>query len=351
MSQNEFKKKRTILGRIMDFDQKGVSPDSKRTELARSDAYTKLNSEYRQLIDWYMSNCRERGLKESSINTESKNIAPFLLAMQRNEIARLCDATEEAILNLFMTEDGYIIRGQSNRRIIAAFFRTCMELADYDACKKILSFFPKKRAIKKNVQYLTPHEIQAILDAMDDMSNKLSLRDRAIGKTAYYTGLRSCDIAALDIASLDFDRDIITIKQQKTETPLDIPLRAVVGNAIYDYLVGERPQVGCSAVFITTGKPYKRMHSGSMWRVSARIMDEASIRQSKGNRKGLHLFRHNLVTSLLGNGVPQPVISDVVGQNSPRSLEPYLSTDIANLKSCALSIACFPIDEAVFTDA
>jgi integrase len=206
------------------------------------------------------------------------------------------------------------------------------------------------RKTKRNVQFLTEPETNAILDALDDMSGSLTLRDRAIGKLAYYTALRSCDIAALNLSSIDWGRDIIAVRQQKTDAPLELPLSAAVGNAIHDYQVSERPSTDCPALFITTGKPHKRMHSSSMWAVSARIMGEAAIRQSANDRKGLHLFRHNLATSLLGNGAQQPVISGILGQGAPASLEAYLSTDTAHLRECALSIDRFPIGREVFAD-
>jgi integrase len=185
---------------------------------------------------------------------------------------------------------------------------------------------------------------------MDDMSNSLALRDRAIGKLAYYTGLRSCDIAALELSSIDWECDLIRIKQQKTEEPLELPLTATVGNAIYDYLNEERPSVDCPILFLTQQGPYRGMESANIWRVAARIMEEASIRQSKGDRKGFHIFRHHLATTLLSHGVPQAVISDALGHASPKSVEAYFSADFVHLKECALSTASFPVPEGVFAD-
>ena len=45
----------------------------------------------------------------------------------------------------------------------------------------------------------------------------------------------------MTLGSIDWDRDLIYVKQQKTEFPLELPLTAVVGNAIYDYLTSEPP--------------------------------------------------------------------------------------------------------------
>jgi len=77
-------------------------------------------------------------------------------------------------------------------------------------------------------------------------------------------------------------------------------------------------------------------------------MGKAGIRQNPGDRKGMHLFRHYLATSLLGYGVEQPIISSTLGHQSPSSLAPYLSADFTHLKECALNIERFPVRKEVF---
>jgi len=174
------------------------------------------------------------------------------------------------------------------------------------------------------------------------------LRDRAIGKLAVCTGLRSSDIAALELDSVDWENDRIRIRQQKTENPLDLPLTATVGNAIYDYLTTERPSVNDPAMFLTSIGSIKGLSKGNMWHVSERIMKAAGIRRSHGDRKGLHIFRHHMATTLLGNEISQVIISRTLGHSSPNSTESYLSADFVHLKSCALSISRFPVSEGVF---
>ena len=175
------------------------------------------------------------------------------------------------------------------------------------------------------------------------------LCDKAIGMLALYTGLRGCDIAGMTYDSIDWGKDLIYIRQQKTEFPLELPLTAVVGNAIYDYLTSERPHTESRYLFVTQNKPYDRLKGRSIGNVAVRIMIAAGIRQSKGDRKGFHIFRHHLATALLGNGVPQPVISRVLGHTSPDSLEAYLSADFLHLKECSITIEHFPVSEEVFS--
>lgn len=342
-------KKRAIIGAIREFDLHGNYPDGKWSGLVERGAYPKLAPEFRSLIDYYRMAERGRGKKESSICTEYQNAAAFLLTLQRAGISKLDDITEEAVMPMFVSPEGKQLKSHSNRKCISAVLKACIPL-NPDACKKVLSFLPATKVVRKNIQYLTRQETQDFLNTIDDMSNTLTLRDRAIGKLAYYTGLRSCDIATMELASIDWKCDLIRIKQQKTDESLELPLTATVGNAIYDYLIDERPSVDCPILFLTQNGPFRGMNSSNIWRVAARIMKETGIRQSRGVRKGFHIFRHHFATTLLGNGVPQAVISDTLGHTAPESVEIYLSADLVHLKECALSIARFPVSEGVFTD-
>lgn len=350
LSPNSLRTKRTIIGTIEQFDIHGSYPDGKmRNGLVEKGSYPHLAPEFKSLVDYYSMAERERGKKESSIYTEFHNASTFLLYMQEVGISRLDEVTEDAVMSVFVSTDGKQLKSHSYGKSISAFLKACTPL-NPDACRKVLSFIPATRQTRKNIQYLTPQETQKIRDALYDTSNMLTLRDRAIGKLVFYTGLRCGDIAAMEMASIDWECDMIRIKQQKTGVTLELPLTATVGNAIYDYLTAERPSAEASSLFLSRSKPYRSMSRSSMGHVAARIMEAAGVRQSKGDRKGLHIFRHHLATTLLSNGVSQAVISRTLGHSSPDSIDTYLSADFPHLKECALSIASFPVSGGVFGD-
>jgi integrase len=206
---------------------------------------------------------------------------------------------------------------------------------------------PEARNTRKNIQYLTKNEIKKIKFVLEDASS-LSLRDKAIGLLAFYTGLRSCDIAALTFDQIDWKNDLIRIIQQKTGIPLVLPLRAIVGNAVFDYITKERPKSSENTVFLTVNPPYRRLQSPNLHVICVTIMKKADIRNHPGDIKGFHLFRHHLATSLLEKGVKHPVTSQTLGHQSPKSLDAYLEADFVHLKECALTIESFPVKEEVF---
>lgn len=216
-----------------------------------------------------------------------------------------------------------------------------------DTCLRIISYLPSFPQRKKNIQYLTKDETKRVKSVLDN-DTSLSLQDKAIGLLAYYTGLRSCDITALSLHDIDWEHDIIHIRQQKTGAPLVLPMRATVGNALFDYITKERPETIEKTIFLTVNAPYRRLHTSNLHAICVGIMKKAGIRNNAGDRRGFHLFRHHLATSLLENGIQQPVISSTLGHQSPDSLNPYLSSDFSHLKACALSIDCFPVEKKVF---
>jgi len=348
-SPDYLRDKRTIIGAIEQFDVFGRYPDGRyRHKLFSRGAYPLLSPEFKSLIDYYCKAEKKNGKKDTTIYAESHSASTFFLSLQQKGMDSLDKIKEEAVLSVFMSPDETLLRSCSYKKNIAAVLKAAIPYHP-QTCSKVLAFLPALRETRKNVQYLRPEEIKKVKNTLADSNSKLTLRDKAIGILALYTGLRSCDIAGLTLDSIDWKKDLISIRQQKTEFFLELPLTAVVGNAIYDYLTKERPRTESRYIFVLQNKPYDRLKSRSIGNVAVKIFKASGIRQSKGDRKGLHIFRHHLATALLSNGVPQPVISRTLGHSSPNSLEAYLSADFVHLKECSISIERFAVPKEVFS--
>jgi len=339
--------KRARLGLIMEFDLHGKYPDGRDSALIKKGAYSKLNPAYNYLVDRFCDIELGRGIEKSTVRVWRNESSCFLLHLQEADIHELKDVREDLVLSFFLTPDMRPARGSGYRWTIARFLKTCLPLG-VEGCQKLLSFIPPMRRARKNVQYLTSEEHQKILNVLADMTNTLTLRDRAIGQIGVNYGMRSGDIAALEMGSIDLGCEVISITQRKTRQPLELPLLVVVGNAIYDYVVQERPASNSPTLFLNRTAPFGGITGEGVWRASESIMQIAGIRQEKGDRKGFHISRHHLVTALMGKGVPQPVISAIVGHADPNSLETYSYADHAHLKKCALGIERFPVSSEVF---
>lgn len=343
-------KNHAIVEMIENFDVYGHLPNgSNYKKSMERGKYHLLSNEFKHIIDCYCNIASKRGLKESTIYGNSRNTASFFHEIQLKNGHTLSQITENDIISFFIDKTGVLKRGYSFKRNISCVLKECI---DYNPSEitRILSYIPEIRNKRKNIQYLTQDESKKIANCLNSDTNFLTKRDKAIGILAFYTGLRSCDIAKLKLNEIDWENDKIAINQAKTGNLLELPLSAIVGNAIYDYLTTERPSYDNEYVFITNTAPLRCVSSDNLRNIASKIMFVANIRQNATDRQGFHIFRHHIATELLNNDVPRPVISKILGHCSPESIEPYLSADFKHLKACALDITKFNICLKEYSD-
>ena len=350
-SKQVLRNKLTYLGIIERFDLRGEFPDGQsRQKVIERGKYQFLSPDFKKIIDIYCTFERQRGRKKATtINGESRNTAGFLYEQQLLGISTAEQISQESVLSVFLDECGNLRRSCSYKKQLATVFKANIS-ANPDIFSRILAYLPDLRETRKNIQYLTNEEIIEIKYVIADLEPGLSLRDKAIGTMVLAYGLRCCDIARLTVNDVDLQGERISIRQQKTDVLLELPLIAAVGNSIYDYVTTERPKSECEFVFLSEQRPYGRLADGSLGNIAAKIMKNANIRQNAGDRKGFHIFRHHLITELLANDIAQPIISKIAGHTSPNSLESYLSTDFKHLKECAICIDNYPLSSEVFAN-
>ena len=307
--------------------------------------YSKLNQSYRSIVDYFMvQRCNEH-LSFHSIRMMTAMACSFFAYLQNRAYESLEDVSEEDVINFFI-EDGHPRYETSSRYRLSEFLETVAD--EYPVCLKIKNWLPYIRVTRKNIQYLTDEEVQIIKDVCMDIGSPLSYQIRAVVMILLYTGLRSCDIAALKLSSIDWEKEVIHVVQSKTDVPLTIPMHVHAGNAIYDYITKERKS-GSEYLFVT--KKNIQFKSGDASYCVTKLFKVAGIRQNKTDRKGTHIFRHHLATKLLENEVAQPVISQTLGHTDPVSVQAYLNADIKHLRECSLSIEDYPLNWEVFDHA
>jgi len=257
--------------------------------------------------------------------------------------------SERTVQNYFYDGEK-IVRGFDVMKQIKNVLKECIPHYHNGECERIISFLPIMKKSHKTYPFLEEEELEKIKSVLfgSDCTN-LTLRDKAIVTIAFYTGLRSCDIAALKFDNINWEHNIIHLIQNKTGAPLTLPLRPAVGNAIFDYVEKERPDFDNETIFLTRDKKTRKLSTTSMYNATTAVLTKAGVR-AEGGKRGLHLFRHSFAVALLQNGIQTPVISEVLGHTSPISIEPYLESDLIRLKECALSIEKYPVGKEVIEE-
>ncbi|WP_430817907.1 tyrosine-type recombinase/integrase [Carboxylicivirga sp. RSCT41] len=341
---------RTSVRTIQGFDEFDHFPN--RLKFApvqyRECSYDHLNPIFKGIVDHYKQVALKECKSEKSIRVESNAASTFLYHMQRNGANDPFGVTESMILSFFY--DGCKqLRGCSYKTKIKTVLKATIKTDYYAECTRIIEDMPCLKNGRKNFTTLVNDEIRIIKENLQEGArNDLSLRDKAVVSMALYTALRGTDIAQMQINNIDLERDLIILTQSKTQQPIVLPLRAVVGNPLINYLLNERPRnLDIKSIFTNVHDPENPMDSSTIGGIIRRFFEKIGIR-GDDKENGIRLFRRYLASKVLENGVQPKIISDILGHQSPESLNPYIYTDIKHLRECGLSIEKYPVGKEVF---
>jgi len=166
-----------------------------------------------------------------------------------------------------------------------------------------------------------------------DRRNVIGRRDYAILLLLARLGLRSSEVAFLELDDIDWDAGQVNIRG-KGGQPAALPLPADVGKAIAAYLRHGRPRSTSRRVFLRTRAPIRgflgRSAIGSVVRYA---LARAGV---KAPTQGAHQFRHALGTQMLRHGASLAEIGEVLRHRSPETTKIYIQVDLDRLRTLAL---------------
>ena len=189
-------------------------------------------------------------------------------------------------------------------------------------------------------------ETKAILESIDT-STKQGRRDYAVVMLALDTGLRWSDIAKMQLSDILWEKREIRVKQEKTDTPLTLPLTLRAGTAVADYILEARPKCSSPYVFLRLRKPYSSMLSSASPTkdLMGRYFKKNGIEHHFGDGKTFHGLRRTMGTNLVRNGTPLEEVSQILGHRDINSSRHYISLHDEMLAECCMDISMFATEK------
>jgi len=336
---------RTVWRRIWAFEEFGHLPDGKvfayKEMSGRS--YYMLNSTFRKFVDKEVIPVLSNGqVHKKTIDSLTSLMSRFLHEMQINGASTLKKITEDRIL-LFFYKDGKQIRGTNTSGKLSMMFGRI----DNPDSKRINALMPALRKKLLEFQPMTEDVVKRIKEELGK-DNNFSLRDRAIITIALYTALRGEDIASLTIDSIDWNRDIISIIQKKTQQRLTLPMRAIVGNALFDYVKKEYVPGSNNRLLFHDEKLLSSPINGQKIRKIIKNFFKKTGILENGNQRRIRLLRHHLASTLLKKGEDINIIRSILGHTTKSAILSYLDIDIEDTRRCGLDISDYPVNDDIF---
>ncbi|MCU6708086.1 tyrosine-type recombinase/integrase [Paenibacillus sp. J5C_2022] len=158
-------------------------------------------------------------------------------------------------------------------------------------------------------------------------------RNRCIILCFTELALRCSEVAALTLDAFNWHGNYVTIRNTKNGSERNLPIPAMMGNALVEYLTLARPKTSCRTLFVRfshqRGEP---MGCSQIRNVVRRNSAKAGL---EDHACGTHILRRTAATKLYNAGNSLKLTADILGHESLDSTTHYVKTDIARLLSVA----------------
>lgn len=158
-----------------------------------------------------------------------------------------------------------------------------------------------------------------------DRTTRVGRRDYAVLMLLAQLGLRSAEVAALELGDLDWHAGEVIIHGKAARIDR-LPLPVATGEALADYLTEARPRCESTAVLITMCAPYEGISAQVVRQAMYRACERAGLPQL-----GPHRLRHALASELLRAGGSLAEVGQILRHRSALATSIYAKVDERSL--------------------
>jgi site-specific recombinase XerD len=159
-------------------------------------------------------------------------------------------------------------------------------------------------------------EVEEELAALEG-EGPLALRNRALVELVYSAGLRSAEAVGLDLGDVDFEQELVHVREGKGAKDRVVPLGEEAAHWVARYLRDARPALAagaCDALFLSA---------------RGRRLDTSTLRRLVPHP---HRLRHAFATHLLEGGADLRTIQELLGHSSLSTTQMYSHVDAKRLR-------------------
>lgn len=172
-------------------------------------------------------------------------------------------------------------------------------------------------------------EVVRLLASCDRRST-FGRRDFAVLTLLIRLGVRAGEVAALELADIDWRSGEVTIRG-KGRRQERLPLPVDVGDALVGWLRRGRPDCECAKVFTTVRAPHRGLTSGGVSAIVRAACTRAGLAEVNAHR-----LRHTAATEMLRAGAGLAEVGQVLRHASVLTTAIYAKVDRTRLRGLAL---------------
>jgi site-specific recombinase XerD len=305
--------------------QQGVVPPQKKTPLSSKE---RLINNYQQYL------LEERGLTQATVVNNVGFINQFLSTTFRKGQLSLSRLRAPDVTSFVRHQAHKLSPGRAQLLVTAlrSFLRYLLHQGKIKTDLAVCVPTVARWSFSMLPKFLPACSVEKVL-ARSHRQSPIGRRDYAILLLLARLGLRACEVVALNLEDIDWENARITIRAKGGRWN-QLPLPADVGEALASYLRHGRPCCSCRRVFMRDRAPQTGFAgSQSICALVRSALNRAGVESA---RKGAHLFRHSLATTMIRQGASLDEIGELLRHRSPNTTAIYAKVDLPALRPLAL---------------
>jgi integrase/recombinase XerD len=255
----------------------------------------------RELLELYLAHLLARNRSPRTVKTFRSLLTRFLEFVGERRISEVTTWDVDAFLAKLRAS------GYEERSIYTAAVAV-KRFMEYLGLRENLRGFELPKRPSELPRYLTPEEVQAMIDAAGN------LRDKLIVSLLYCTGVRVSELVGIRVSDVDLEEGSIRVRGKGGRE------RVVFFDSRTRQLLAEYlPTVkGCEYLFPARGGE-GHMHYVTVERIIRKLAKAAGLKK----RVTPHVLRHSFATISLAKGMDVREIQELLGHASLRSTQIY----------------------------
>ncbi len=208
---------------------------------------------------------------------------------------------------------------------LSALFKYLMRCGEVN--QNPVSYVPLPNKKKALPTFLTPYQLDELLDGESLKGGFPKQRDRAVLLTAYLTGMRRAELIALKLQDINFEEGEIKV-HGKGDKERIVPMLPELVEELQKYIAARNLVVNNknnNVLFVTDkGAP---VYDKFIYRLAVRYLGEVTTNQ----KRSPHVLRHSFATALLNNGACIEAIRKLLGHADLSATQVYTHASIEAL--------------------
>ena len=176
---------------------------------------------------------------------------------------------------------------------------------------------PPMFAKAKPPQFLRPSEVRQLFERLPH-STACELRTYAQVYLAYYLGLRPIEISRITLDDISFTKGLLSLKNRKNNSPLQLPIPEDTLKAITVYIIGGRPKSQYRSLFLIFWPDPTPMSANLIGYYLTKALRDAGLPGTA------YWLRHTFAQNMLESGARIFDIKEMLGHDSIESSRQYL---------------------------